>query len=92
MSDSDRYELVNGRLVEQTMSMWSGYVAGKLFALLQGYCDAQKLGWVLPEGASYRCFRDPDRVRFRCRIADLFSMPAGVASEFGNGRKSAAEG
>src|SRR5262249_42419722 len=29
MPDGDRYELVDGQLVEHTMSLWSSYVAGR---------------------------------------------------------------
>lgn len=64
MPDGDRYELVGGRLVERTMSAWSSYVAGIIHHLLLAYCQDHRLGWVLPEGTSYRCFPDdPTRVR-----------------------------
>ncbi|HXG12104.1 MAG TPA: Uma2 family endonuclease [Gemmataceae bacterium] len=62
--DGDRYELVNGRLVEHTMSTWASYVAGKVYGRLDAHCQANQLGWVLPEGVTYRCFPDaPDKVR-----------------------------
>lgn len=56
MPDGDRYELVDGQLVERTMSVWASYVAGQVFLLLSNYCKEHHLGWVFPEGTSYQCF------------------------------------
>ncbi len=64
MPDGDRYELVGGRLVERKMSAWSSYVAGEVHGLLRSFCREHRLGWVFPEGASYRCFEnEPAKVR-----------------------------
>jgi Uma2 family endonuclease len=64
MPDGDRYELVGGRLVEQPVSLWSSYVAGKLHHRLESFCAANRSGWALPEGTSYQCFpREPTLVR-----------------------------
>ncbi len=64
LRDGDRYELVNGRLVEHIMSTWASYVAGEVHARLRDFCRANQLAWVLPEGASYQCFPDaPGKVR-----------------------------
>jgi Uma2 family endonuclease len=64
MPDGDRYELVDGRLLEHKMSFCSSYVAGVILRLLQSFCHEHRLGWVLPEGASYQCFTAfPGRVR-----------------------------
>jgi Uma2 family endonuclease len=64
MPDGDRYELVDGRLVERIMSTWSSYVAGKVYSRLDSFCQASPRGWVLPEGTSYQCFTDsPSKVR-----------------------------
>src|SRR5436309_10369305 len=64
MPDGDRYELVDGQLVERTMSLWSSYVAGKIHRKLGDHVEGAKAGWVLPEGAGYRCFPDePGKVR-----------------------------
>jgi Uma2 family endonuclease len=64
MPDGDRYELVNGKLVERNMSMLSSYIAGVVYALLFGFCRPKKLGWVFPEGTNYQCFEDdPSKVR-----------------------------
>lgn len=58
MPDGDRYELVDGQLVEHTMSTWSSFVAGELLARLREFCRSKQWGWVLPEGTSYQCFPD----------------------------------
>ncbi len=58
MEDGSGYELVDGELVEKNMSVWSSYVAGRIYRLLANFCEAQRTGWVLPEGTSYQCFRD----------------------------------
>jgi Uma2 family endonuclease len=64
MPDGDRYELVDGTLVERNMSAWSSYVAGLIQTLLQSFCQANQPGWVFPEGTSYQCFPDhPQQVR-----------------------------
>lgn len=64
MPDGDRYELVGGQLVERKMSAWSSYVAGELHGHLRAFCRDHSLGWVFPEGTSYRCFPDElSRVR-----------------------------
>jgi Uma2 family endonuclease len=64
MPDGNRYELIDGQLVEKNMSFWSGYVAGELRRRLSEHCRPNKLGWVVPEGVTYQCFpRHPERVR-----------------------------
>jgi Uma2 family endonuclease len=64
LPDGDRYELVNGNLVERHMSFWSSYVAGRIFQFLSLFCQDRALGWVAPEGTSYRCFpHAPELVR-----------------------------
>jgi Uma2 family endonuclease len=64
MPDGEHYELVDGRLVERKMSIWSSYVAGVIFQLLNSFCREHSLGWVFPEGTSFRCFpAHPGRVR-----------------------------
>ena len=83
MPDGERYELVDGNLVERYMTFWSSYIGGELYALLRAYCREQKLGWVAPEGMSYQCFPDaPNRVR-RADVsflrADRLSLPQATA-------------
>jgi Uma2 family endonuclease len=64
MPDGDRFELVDGQLVERNMSKWSSFVAGTIYYSLRSHCDARRLGWVYPEGTSYQCFPDaPKKVR-----------------------------
>lgn len=64
MPDGDRYDLVDGKLVERNMSFWSSYVALTAGTLLRVYCLAHNLGWVVPEGTSYQCFPlRPGKVR-----------------------------
>jgi Uma2 family endonuclease len=64
MPEGERYELVDGQLVEHTMSTWSSYVAGVMLWLLTSFCRERNLGWVLPEGTTYQCFPDaPNTVR-----------------------------
>lgn len=64
MRDGELYELVDGRLVERKMSIWSSYVSGVIFGLLDPYCRENRLGWVFPEGTSFQCFPAlPGRVR-----------------------------
>ena len=64
MPDGNRFELVDGNLVERTMSMLSSYVAGVIYSLLFAFCQPKKSGWVFPEGTSYQCFKDdPNKVR-----------------------------
>lgn len=58
------YELVDGELKEQAVSYLSSYVAGRVCTRLRVYVETNNLGWVSPEGASFRCFPDdPNRVR-----------------------------
>lgn len=64
MPDGEHYELVDGRLVERKMSIWSSYVAGVIFHLLHSFCHEHRLGWVFPEGTSFQCFpAQPSKVR-----------------------------
>jgi Uma2 family endonuclease len=64
MPDGDRYELVDGKLVEHTVSKLSSYVAGVIHQLLTLFCQTHRLGWVFPEGVTYQCFpKEPGKVR-----------------------------
>ena len=58
------FEFVDGRLQELHVSQLSSYVAGVCHFKLQSFVGPRRLGWVFPEGTSYRCFPDdPTRVR-----------------------------
>src|SRR5262245_61142480 len=72
MPDSDRYELVHGRLVELPMSVLSSYVAGRIFSRLGQFLEPKRTGWLFPEGTAFRCFpherglvRKPDTAYIR---------------------------
>lgn len=58
MPDGNRFELVNGQLVEDDMSFWSSRVGGELFVRLHNHNSQHSFGWVAPEGTSYQCFPD----------------------------------
>jgi Uma2 family endonuclease len=64
MPDGDRYELIDGELVEKPMSALSSYVAGELLNRMCNHVKPKKLGWIFPEGVTYQCFpHDPNMVR-----------------------------
>lgn len=58
------FELVDGELRELNVSTLSSFAAGMVFFYLQSHVAPRRLGWVFPEGTSYRCFPDdPNKVR-----------------------------
>lgn len=64
LPDGDRYELVDGQLVEKEMSALACYVAGLLFDFLHSFVKQHRLGIVFPDGTSYQCFEHkPELVR-----------------------------
>jgi Uma2 family endonuclease len=64
MPGGNRYELVDGQLVEKSMSFWASYVSGRLHFRLESFSQANQPGWVVSEGTTYQCFPDdPNRVR-----------------------------
>ena len=64
LPDRERYELINGQLVERDVSTWASYVAGEIHSILRTHSRSNEAGWVLPEGTSYQCFPDqPTKVR-----------------------------
>jgi Uma2 family endonuclease len=56
--DGKGYELVDGRLVENHVSLLSSDVAGRLYVLLFTHCRANHLGWVPPPETGFQY--DPD--------------------------------
>ena len=63
LPDEDRYELVDGRLVELTMSTQSQYVGTQLAAMLWVHCRPHGLAHVFTENG-YTCFPGkPGRMR-----------------------------
>jgi Uma2 family endonuclease len=64
MPDGDRYELVDGRLVESVMSFDSGEVALAIGSLVRAHCLANRSGRVAGADCGYQCFPShPGRVR-----------------------------
>jgi Uma2 family endonuclease len=58
------FELVDGELKELKVSFLSSFVAGEAYGQLRDHVKARQLGWVSPEGTSFRCFPDDEgRVR-----------------------------
>jgi Uma2 family endonuclease len=61
------FELVDGELKELNESFLSSFVAGQSYFQLQIHVGPHRLGWVSPEGTSFRCFPDDEN---RVRRAD----------------------
>lgn len=66
--DGDRFELVNGDLVERQMGWESELLGSNLQVLLGWFCQQANLGWVNGSNAGYQCYGeidpdDPDRIR-----------------------------
>ena len=62
LPDGERYELVDGNLVEKSMSTNSLWVATWLSAHLVQSIFPRRMGYVVTEGM-YQCFADPGKVR-----------------------------
>ena len=52
------FEFVDGQLQELNVSQMSSCMAGKCYLKLENFVGSRKLGWVFPEGTSYRCSPD----------------------------------
>ncbi len=64
MPDGDRYELVNGQLVEGNMSGLATYLALAIGGELRNFVRAHKLGVVFGSEAQYQCFpNEPRKIR-----------------------------
>jgi len=64
LPDLERFELVDGKLVEQNMGAVSSYVGVRLSRRLVEFCDEPFGGWVLAADASYQFLPDrPNTVR-----------------------------
>lgn len=58
------FELTDGELKEIDMSFLSSFLAGRGYFFLQSHVMPLHLGWVSPEGTSFKCFpKSPDKVR-----------------------------
>jgi Uma2 family endonuclease len=87
MPDGDSFELVDGQLVDRTMSQESSWIAGEVYARIREIVLKNDLGWVFPEGTSFQCFPDdPNRVRRPdTSFVQLRRQPGGP-SQRGHGR------
>ena len=63
MPDGDRFEIVDGELLEREMGSLAGWISNRVGASLERYAR-QHGGIAFGEGAWYRCYNDdPERVR-----------------------------
>lgn len=63
LPDGDRYELIDGQLVEQRMGVLSSWVAGQIHFLLRTYVTAHPRLLAFPENTGFQCFPESNRVR-----------------------------
>lgn len=64
LPDGDQFELVDGQLVETSMSLESNWIATRIAQLIGNHLDQTSLGMVFGDGATYQCFLDdPEMVR-----------------------------
>jgi len=73
LPDSRGLELVDGLVLEKGLGLESGLIGGNLFRKLADYCDAHRLGVVLPMETGYQCFAATPR---RVRKPDVSFIPA----------------
>jgi Uma2 family endonuclease len=65
MPDGDRFELVDGHLVERAMGAESSLTAANLIILLGTHAKANQLGRVFAPDCGYQCFPgQPNRLRY----------------------------
>lgn len=64
LPDADRYELVEGTLLERkSMGVYANSIAARILTLLSNYCDHHKTGTVFGSETLYRCFGSKDTTR-----------------------------
>ena len=64
MPDGDRYELVDGNLVERSVSVLSSLVAFELGGLIRDHCRTHAPAWIFGPDCNYQCFpKHPRKVR-----------------------------
>jgi Uma2 family endonuclease len=83
MPDRKNYELVDGHLVERSMSAVSSWVGGQLHYELTSFLRGNPLGWAWPADQGYECFPDaPGKVR-RPDVSFVRKerLPQGLTSE-----------
>jgi Uma2 family endonuclease len=85
LPDGDRYELVDGRLVERNMGAESSGLGLSIGAFLWNYNQQHRLGWVLGPDALYACFPNRRKLGRRpdasfVRRSKLRALPKGVVT------------
>jgi Uma2 family endonuclease len=64
LPDGERFELVNGQLVEKAMSGLSSWVGGETLRRVSNFSQEHQLGWVFGSDCGFQCFPDaPKKVR-----------------------------
>lgn len=64
MPDGDRYELVDGRLVERNMGQVSSWVGIQTARVIGNFAEPLQLGYVFGSDCGYQCFHwSPKRLR-----------------------------
>ncbi|HEX5272196.1 MAG TPA: Uma2 family endonuclease [Gemmataceae bacterium] len=78
------FELIDGQLVEQHVSVLSCLVSGAIHALLYAHCLANRLGWVFPQESGFQYdpnapkkVRKPDAAFIRKDRLPESELPAG---------------
>src|SRR5262249_39351502 len=84
MPDGQKYELVDGKLVERHMGVLSDRIGFRLANRLEAHCETHPLGWVLmPSSGGYqyapRQLRKPDVVFIRYGRFPGEQLPPGHA-------------
>ncbi|MBV8313618.1 MAG: Uma2 family endonuclease [Planctomycetaceae bacterium] len=62
MPDGERYELVDGRLVERNVSFRSSYIGTRLSHLILLSFGEDPPGWVVSADCGYQCFADKPKL------------------------------
>lgn len=64
MPEGDRYELIDGELVEIDMSAESSWIAGEIHRRVANWVVERSLEWAFPDNTGFQCFPwDEERVR-----------------------------
>ncbi len=64
MPGGDRFELVDGQLVERNTGQVSSWVGGRTLYALMSFVESRQLGWVFPSDCGYQCFpNSPNKLR-----------------------------
>lgn len=64
MPDGDRFELVDGRLLQRNMGQVSSWVGTRVSYRLNRYLEDHPIGWVFAADCGYQCFAtSPKKVR-----------------------------